>query len=54
MSNTIIICTKDELDAMFMNGEASDEDCVLSLNNLFEFLCEHYNVDPNWQPNDVY
>ena len=54
MSDTIIICTKDELLAMHERGEIDGDGYVITMETLFEVLCEHYNVSPKWQLNDVY
>jgi len=54
MSDIIILCTKDELVAMAERGEIADRGNVLDLHALFEVLCEHYGVNPHWEPNDVY
>ena len=55
MSNDpIIICTPDELTAMHRRGEVGDTGFCISLEALFEVLCEHYGVNPYWCPNDVY
>jgi|LakMenEpi13Sep09_1017268.scaffolds.fasta_scaffold14451_2 hypothetical protein len=54
MSDTIIICTTEEMLAMHERGEISDQGGVITLSILFEFLCDYYGVDPHWQPNDVY
>lgn len=50
----IEIGTKEELQELFSKGLV-DEDCpTLTLDQVFEILCEHYGVDPHWAPNDVY
>lgn len=54
MSDIIILCTKDELVAMAERGEIASEGNVLDLQALFDVLCEHYGVNPHWEPNDVY
>ena len=53
-SDTIVICTKDELIAMHERGEISGDGYAITMQGLFEVLCEHYGVDSHWQPNDVY
>lgn len=53
--NLIIVCTQDELDKMIDSGEIKDEETsILKLSVLFDVLCEHYGVNPHWQPNDIY
>ena len=54
MDDTIIICTKDELIAMHERGEIGDDGYAITMQGLFEVLCEYYQVDPSWQSNDVY
>lgn len=54
MSDTVIVCTPDELIDMHKRGEISSDGAVITLPILFELLCEYYGVDPHWQPNDVY
>lgn len=54
MSDTIIICTKDELLAMHERGEIDGDGYVITMEGLFEVLCDYYNVDPKWQSSDVY
>lgn len=54
MTNTILVCTPDEILKMIQSGECKPETNVLPLNKAFEVLCEHYGVDPHWAPNDVY
>jgi hypothetical protein len=54
MSDTIIICTPDEMITMHERGEISSLGQVITLPILFEFLCDYYGVDSHWQPNDVY
>jgi hypothetical protein len=54
MSDTIIICTPDEMIAMHERGEISSSGQVITLPILFEFLCDYYGVNPHWSPNDVY
>jgi hypothetical protein len=54
MSDTIIICTPEEMIAMHERGEISSSGQVITLPILFEVLCDYYGVDSRWQPNDVY
>lgn len=54
MDDKIIICTKEELLAMHERGEVGSEGSVIDLQVLFDVLCEHYGVNPHWEPNDVY
>jgi hypothetical protein len=54
MANTIILCTEEELLAMFDRGEIDDEDRIITTEIVFDVLCGHYGVNPNWEPNDVY
>ena len=54
MNDTIILCTKEEMIAMHERGEIPDEGHVVTVEVLFEVLCEHYGVNPHWEPNDVY
>lgn len=53
-TETLIICTKEELQAMHQRGEIGDEGFVITTEKLFEVLAEYYGVNPHWQPNDVY
>lgn len=53
-TETLIICTKEELLAMQQRGEIEGEDFVITTEKLFEVLAEYYGVNPHWQPNDVY
>jgi hypothetical protein len=54
MSDTIIVCTPDELIAMHERDEISSSGQVITLPILFEFLCDYYGVNPHWSPNDAY
>ena len=54
MDDSIIICTESELIAMHSRGEIGPNGYVLEMKDLFEVICEHYGVNPHWQPNDVY
>ena len=54
MNDPIIICTQDEMIALHERGEINSEDGVISLQVLFELLCDYYGTDSHWQPNDVY
>jgi hypothetical protein len=53
-TETLIICTKEELLAMHKRGEIEGEGFVITTEALFEVLAEYYGVNPHWQPNDVY
>lgn len=53
-TDTIIVCTNDELVAMHERGEINGEGYVLTTEDLFEVLCEYYGVESRWQSNDVY
>ena len=53
-TETIIICTKDELVAMHQRGEVEGDGYVITTEALFEVLCDYYGTDSHWQPNDVY
>lgn len=52
--DTIIICTPDELVAMHSRGEVADTGFCITLEALFEVLCEFYGTSSLWKPNDVY
>jgi hypothetical protein len=52
--NTIILCTEQELSAMYARGEIGPNGYVLGMSDLFEVMCDYYHVDPGWSPNDVY
>lgn len=54
MEDTIIIATPDELLSMYDRGELKETGHCITLNELFEFLCDHYGVQSHWSPNDVY
>jgi len=54
MSDSVIICTSDEMIAMHERGEISNSGRVITLPIVFEVLCDYYGVDPHWQTNDVY
>ena len=54
MSNIIILCTKDELVAMAERGELDGGERVITTQIIFDVLCDHYGVNPHWEPNDVY
>lgn len=53
-TETIVICTKDEMVAMHERGEVNGDGFVIDMKVLFEVLCDYYGTDPHWQPNDVY
>jgi hypothetical protein len=53
-TETLIICTKEELVAMHKRGEIEGEGFVITTEALFEVLAEYYGVNPHWSPNDVY
>jgi hypothetical protein len=52
--DTIIICTPDELLRMHSRGEVGETGFCITLEALFEVLCECYGVNPHWNPTDVY
>jgi len=54
MANTIILCTEEMLLAVFDRGEIDGEDRIITTEIIFDVLCEHYGVNPHWEPNDVY
>lgn len=54
MSQTVIICTQDELDAMVGSGIISEDDTIASLSLLFDVLLEHYGYQPGFPTNDIH
>ena len=39
---------------MHERGEIEGDGYVITTQGLFDVLCEHYGVNPHWEPNDVY
>lgn len=54
MDKTIILCTMDELVELEQEKAYQDDNYVLTLDQLFDFLLEYYGYEPGFQPNDVY
>lgn len=54
MSQTVIICTQDELGALVDSGVISEDDTIASLSLLFDVLLEYYGYQPGFPTNDVH